>query len=163
MRKGRRVSTSAVTQRLRGQHMSATARYAAQAAFLAAHSVGDVSWSVRSTCRVTGLGKSTVYRWAASDHLFAEQLKAVRALPLPVPVPPAPTLTATQELLLSLGPEPSSAEMALLADEINASIPLVEVAVEEVAPPRALLTQLEQEDHLTAAGEQLLAYLRSLA
>ena len=33
----------------------------------------------------------------------------------------------------------------------------------EAPPPRTLLAELEQEERLTAACEQLLAYLRSLA
>jgi hypothetical protein len=66
MRKGHRGSAPAATRR-RGQHMTATARRSAQAAFLVA--LRDTG-SVRAACRTSALGKSSVYRWAASDRAF---------------------------------------------------------------------------------------------
>jgi hypothetical protein len=70
MRKGHHGSAPAATRR-RGQHMTTTALRSAQAAFLVA--LRDTG-SVHAACRVTALGKSSVYRWAASDRGFAAQL-----------------------------------------------------------------------------------------
>ncbi len=129
MRKGHQGSAPAATRR-RGQHMSATARRSAQAAFLVA--LRDAT-SVRAACRTSALGKSSVYRWAASDRGFAAQLtvhparhetspapeRPPRVLPVPtvghMPLPPEPpayrpasrppgppmTLTAEEEARLA--------------------------------------------------------------
>src|SRR5260370_2727195 len=104
MRKGPQGSAPAATRR-RGQHMSATARRSAQAAFLVA--LRDAT-TVRAACRTSALGKSSVYRWAASDRGFAAQLtvhparhetspaphRPPRVLPVPtaghLPRPPEP-------------------------------------------------------------------------
>jgi hypothetical protein len=85
--------------------MTTTARRSAQAAFLVA--LRDTG-SVHAACRVTALGKSSVYRWAASDRGFTAQLavhparhetplapeRPSRVLPVPtvghVPLPPEP-------------------------------------------------------------------------
>ncbi len=85
--------------------MTATARRSAQIAFLAA--LRDTG-SVRAACRASALGKSSVYRWAASDRGFAAQLAfhPARHETSPAPERPLRVLPALTAGHMPLSPEP---------------------------------------------------------